>query len=62
MRLGFIVLLLCACVMPGSAQVGEVSLSFGESLFKDNKIKADDLSKAAKDLKINPDKLNPMVS
>src|SRR5437867_4300842 len=38
MRLGFVVLLLCACVMPGSAQVGEVSLSFGESLFKDNKL------------------------
>ena len=32
------------------------------SLYRENKIKADVLTKAAKDLKINPDKLNPMVS
>ena len=32
------------------------------SLFRENKIKADVLTKAAKDLKINPDKLNPMIS
>ncbi len=31
-------------------------------LFKENKIKADVLEKAAKDLNINPDKKNPMVS
>jgi len=36
MRLGSVVLLLCACGATSSAQVGEVSLSFGDSLFKDN--------------------------
>ena len=32
------------------------------ALYKDGKIKADVVEKAAGDLKINPDKLNPMVS
>ena len=32
------------------------------SLFKNGKIGGDILEKAAKDLKINPDKLNPMMS
>jgi hypothetical protein len=36
MRLGSVVLLLCACGATSSAQVGEVSLSFGDSIFKDN--------------------------
>jgi len=31
-------------------------------LFRENKIKADILEKAAKDLQINPEKLNPMIS
>ena len=32
------------------------------SLFRDKKIKSDVLKKVAKDLEINPDKLNPLVS
>ena len=36
MRAAAVVFLLCACAGAGSAQVGEISLSFGESLFKDN--------------------------
>src|SRR5881409_1567303 len=36
MRLRSVVFLLCAA--SASAQVGEVSLSFGDSLFKDNKL------------------------
>ncbi len=32
------------------------------SLYRDKKIKADVLTKAAQDLQINPDKLNPMIS
>lgn len=36
MRLASIVFLTCACGLTSWAQVGEVSLSFGESLFKDN--------------------------
>jgi pyruvate dehydrogenase E1 component len=38
-----------------------VYASLGQ-LFKQNKIKADVLDQAAKDLKINPKKLNPMIS
>ena len=36
MRAASVVFLLCACAGASPAQVGEVSLSFGESLFKDN--------------------------
>src|SRR5438876_3206843 len=36
MRAASLVFLLCACAGASPAQVGEVSLSFGESLFKDN--------------------------
>jgi hypothetical protein len=36
MRPGSVVFLLCACAALSPAQVGEVSLSFGKSLFKDN--------------------------
>src|SRR4051794_16186216 len=36
MKLGCVVFLLCACAAVSSAQVGEVSLSFGDSIFKDN--------------------------
>jgi hypothetical protein len=36
MRAASVVFLLCACAGVGSAQVGEVSLSFGDSIFKDN--------------------------
>src|SRR5439155_15904547 len=33
-----VVFLLCACADVSPAQVGEVSLSFGDSIFKDNKL------------------------
>jgi len=36
MRTLSVVSLLCACAGVSSAQVGEISLSFGESIFKDN--------------------------
>jgi hypothetical protein len=36
MRTLSVVFLLCACASVSSAQVGEISLSFGDSLFKDN--------------------------
>src|SRR3989442_12178350 len=36
MRFTSVVCLLCASAAVGSAQVGEVSLSFGDSIFKDN--------------------------
>jgi hypothetical protein len=36
MRLGSVVFLLCACAAVSPAQVGEISLSFGDSIFKDN--------------------------
>src|SRR6266700_3406507 len=36
MRLGFVVFLVCCCSAVSSAQVGEVSLSFVDSIFKDN--------------------------
>src|SRR5438445_3875665 len=36
MRTLSVVFLVCACASVSSAQVGEVSLSFGDSLFKDN--------------------------
>ena len=38
MRTLSVVSLLCACAGVSSAQVGEISLSFGESVFKDNKL------------------------
>ena len=38
MRLASVVFLLFSCLGAGSAQVGEISLSFGESLFKNNKL------------------------
>jgi hypothetical protein len=38
MRLASVVLLLCAFAAVSPAQVGELSLSLGESLFKDNKL------------------------
>src|SRR6266849_2397689 len=36
MRAASVVFLLCACACVSSAQVGEISLSFGDSIFKDN--------------------------
>ena len=36
MRTLSVVFLLCACASVSSAQVGEISLSFGDSIFKDN--------------------------
>ena len=36
MRTLSVVAALCACAVSSPAQVGEISLSFGESVFKDN--------------------------
>jgi len=52
MRPGFVVLLLCAFSAVSSAQVGELSVTFGESLFKDNKLGSADITNLVSQYKV----------
>jgi len=52
MRLASVVFLLCACAGGSSAQVGELSVSLGESLFKNNKLGAASVTDLASQFKV----------